>query len=226
MSADEAEPEEAGEPGGMSERTAKILLSGVGLLAMWGLVAAFPWIAYVVVGVGLTIGWQRVRGWTKARQARSEEQLHVVQPDVAAALRRLVGDDKGVLLTRLRDDLKLPDTKAVKALLDEAGIPWKASRTREGNGPAVRKEAIPPAPSPVADRSHGEGCCCRSGDNSNSNNAGEEEPREGLRVERIGTDGYIIRDPADTVRHHKVRRSEWGHSGNNGLRAGRKDGAS
>lgn len=203
--AEEGPEETPDEPQGMSERTAKVVLVVVACGAMWGIVTAFPWIAYIAVGAGLTVGWQRVRGWQQRRHEDAEDAGPEEKPDVAEALRRLIGDDKGVLLTRLQKDLGLPNTKAVKALLKAEGIPWKAGRTREGNGPSVRKEAIPAAPSPVVGDSHGEGCCCRSGNNGNGNNAPEEGPGEGLRVVPIGDSGYIIHDPADAARHHRVK---------------------
>ncbi|MGW4728878.1 hypothetical protein ACWEQC_06805 [Streptomyces shenzhenensis] len=203
--AEAAEPDagEPGEPGQMSERTARAILTAVALLVMWAIVAVVPYTAYVAVGVLGTLIWQRTRArW--ARRGADEETDQAPAPDVTAALRRLVGDDKGVLLTALRDDLKLPDTKVVKQLLDAAGIPWKAVRTREGNGPAVHRDAIPPAaPSPIAN-AHGSGCCCRSDDNDNTNNSGEGTPREGIRVER--TDGeLIIRDLYSSDRHGSAR---------------------
>lgn len=183
----------------MSDRAARLVLLAVACLAMWGIVAVLPETAYVVVGVLGTVGVQRARAWwVGRRQAPAEDEPRL---DVAAALRRLVGDDRGVLLTRLRDDLGVADTKAVRALLDEAGVRVRSGvRTRAGNGPGVHQEDIP-APPPA----HDEGCCCRSGANANGNNAAGGEGEEGLRVERIGQSGYVVRDPADTIRHHQVR---------------------
>lgn len=199
----ETEPSEqaadAGESAGMSERTARLVLLAVVLLAMWGIVAVLPETAYTVVGVLGTLGVQRARAWREGRSHTDGEEPP--RPDVGAALRRLVGDDRGVLLTRLRDDLGVPDTKTVRALLDEAGVRVRAGvRTAGGNGPGVHADDIP-APPPGAD----EGCCCRSDANANANNAAGEGAGEGLRVERIGQSGYIIRDPADLIRHHEVR---------------------
>ena len=198
----EAEPQasEVGdEPGGLSERAARLILLAVLLLAMWGIVAALPETAYVIVGVLGTIGAQRVRAWRTARRAKPAAEES--ERDVVAALNRLVGDDRGVLLTRLRDDLGAADTKPVRTLLDTAGIPVRAGvRTRAGNGPGVHTDDIPtPPPTPV------EGCCCRSDANANTNSGAERGTEEGLRVERIGQSGYILRNPADTVRHHTVR---------------------
>ncbi|MET8765491.1 hypothetical protein [Streptomyces sp. NPDC004658] len=186
----------------MSERTARLILSAVAVLVMWGIVATVPEMAYVVVGIIATLGWQKAAAWRAGRrQPDGEGERQAEPPDVGAALRRLVGDDRGVLLTRLRDDLGAADTKAVRALLDSAGIRVRAGvRTAAGNGPGVHADDIPPAPPTPED-----GCCCRSGANANGNNESGTSGREGLRVERIGQSGYILRDPADQVRHHQVR---------------------
>jgi hypothetical protein len=202
-----AEGETAGEPGGMSERTAKAVLLVIVVGVMWGIVAAFPWLAYVIVGVLGTLGWQKARSWRARRRGDDAEDESEDEEgwDVGEALRRLVGDDRGVLLTRLRDDLKVADTKVVKQLLDAEGITWKAVRTARGNGPGVHVQDIPAAPSPDTGGAHGGGCCCRSGDNNNGDNSDQEEPEEGLRVVPIGTDGKIIYDPKDTIRHHAVQ---------------------
>ncbi|MGW0869928.1 hypothetical protein ACWD3Z_05480 [Streptomyces sp. NPDC002740] len=197
----EETPEEAvGEDDEPSRSTLAVLVV-LGAVTAWRIIVAFPEVAYTVVGILSTLGWQKGRAWLSGRQKdEGEDVAEVEQPDVGAALRRLIGDDKGVLLTRLRDDLKLPDTKAVKALLEAEGIGWKAVRTRDGNGPAVPVAAIPAAPSPVAPACHGDGCCCRSDDNGNSNNDAGEGPGEGIRVER--TDGgLLIYDLADGHRY-------------------------
>ncbi|WP_326728992.1 hypothetical protein [Streptomyces phaeochromogenes] len=192
----EAVEEVDDEPQGMSERTAGLLLAGVLLLAMWGIVAAVPQTAYVVVGILLCLGWQKGRARLGRRDDDTEEEPEAAPPDVGEALRRLVGDDNGVLLTRLRDDLKLRDTKVVKALLDEAGITWKAVRAAGRNGPGVHVKDIPPAPSPAAD-THGGGCCCRSGDNANSDNTPEGDGQKGTRVEPIGDGGRLVTEFVD-----------------------------
>jgi hypothetical protein len=172
-----------------------VLLGGIG-----GAVAVLPETAYVIVGVLGTVGVQRARAWRAARREQPAEPEP--GPDVTAALRRLAADDRGVLLTRLRDDLGAPDTKTVRSLLAEAGVRVRSGvRTRAGNGPGVHADDIP-TPPPAAD----DGCCCRSDANANDNNGAADAGREGLRVERIGQSGYILRDPADSVRRHKVRR--------------------
>ncbi|MCI3240275.1 hypothetical protein [Streptomyces spinosisporus] len=182
----EDEPAEQAEELGEEDepsRAAKGAVIVVLALIVWRLLVAFPNVAYVIVGILGTLGVQKWQAWRAKRSDATEAAEEAVPPDVGAALRRLVGDDNGVLLTRLQRDLKLPNTKVVKRLLDADGITWKAVRTPHGNGPGVHKNDIPAAPPLVAD-AHSEGCCCRSGDNSNSNNGLGEGPGEGIRVER------------------------------------------
>ncbi|MCD7440254.1 hypothetical protein K4B79_18745 [Streptomyces lincolnensis] len=193
--APEVEAETAGEEDeSTGGRASAVVLSALGAVAAWRTIVAFPELAYVVVGSIGTVGVQKARArWGKTGDDEDQEQQQEAAPDVVGALHRLVGDDKGVLLTALRDDLQLPDTKTVKQLLEAEGIPWKPSRTRKGNGPAVRKESIPAASSSLPGHSHGSGCCCRSGDNDNSNNGDWEGSGEGFRVERTDT-GFTIHD--------------------------------
>lgn len=193
--------ETAGEYEEPSGRSRVVALFVVGLVAAWRTVVAFPEVAYIVVGILGTIGWQKATAWREGRHGAEEREEEAEQPDVGEALRRLVGDENGVLLTVLRDDLKLPDTKAVKQLLEETGVRWRAGvRTGAGNGPAVHQDDIPPAPSP-ADDCHGDRCCCRSDANTNTNSA-EPSPREARsRVRRIRS-AKALYDPNDNIRRH------------------------
>lgn len=198
------QPTEAEAPDERAEKAARVVLTVVAGLALWGVVAAFPYVAYIVVGILGTVGWQKVRARWGKRGGDAEGEQETARPDVGEALRRLVGDDNGVLLTRLRDDLKLPDTKVVKQLLDEAGIKWKAVRTSQGNGPGVHKGDIPADPSPVVVGAHGGGCCCRSDDNSNTDNSEDGAPEKGIRV--VHTDGGLrIHDLRSDDRHGSAR---------------------
>ncbi|MFI2033711.1 hypothetical protein ACH470_03265 [Streptomyces bottropensis] len=201
---DEETGGEAEKPSRIAGGCALVILAGLCVLVLKAVVTAAPYVAYVVVGILCTIGWQKARArWGKRGSSDAEDEPEAAKPDVGEALRRLVGDDNGVLLTRLRDDLKLSDTKAVKQLLDADGITWKAVRTSRGNGPGVHKTSIPPAPSPVAE-AHGDGCCCRSGDNGNSDNAEEGASEEGVHVEAIGQGGSVMyrRRRGSSRRHH------------------------
>lgn len=213
MSADETaeleveETEPAGEPGQMNERTAKAVLLVIMLGAVWGIVAAFPWVAYVIVGVLGTLGWQKAHGWIGRRAAAKdgEEGPEDVEVDVVAALQYLGRGGRNVLLTELRDELGVADTKTVRGLLGEARVDVRPGvRTLAGNGPGVHWDDIA-ALSPVGDDSHGDRCSCRSEANANANNGEQEEPGEGLRVETIGQAGAVIRDPADDHRYHRVQ---------------------
>ena len=196
--------EEQGEPSRIAGWLVGLVLIGLAILALKALVTAFPYVAYYVAGLLTCWGWSKGRSRLARRDDDQEHEDVAVEIDIAGALRRLSGETgSSVLLTALRDHLKLPDTKAVKALLDEAGIPHKAVRTPTGNGPGVHNADIPPAPSP-AGQPHDERCCCRSGDNANANNATGEGAEEGFRVVPIGNDGRIVYDPADTNRHHAV----------------------
>ncbi|WP_236241146.1 hypothetical protein [Streptomyces sp. CC228A] len=205
-----ATPETSPEPALGARIAGGCVIGTLGIGTAAWIVRTAPETAYVVVGAMLTVGWQRAHAWhDRRRQAADdspqapEEPADPPAPDIAAALRNLAQEGgSGVLLTRLRDYLGAPDTKTIKALLDAAGIPTRAGvRTVHGSGPGVHRDDIPPAP-PTSDSTHADGCCCRSGANTNANNTPQADPREGIRVERIGASGHIIRDPADTTRHH------------------------
>lgn len=198
---EETEDDEAGGRGPL------VVLSVVIAVGAWRLVAVFPEVAYVVVGSIGTVGVQKARAWRAAREEGEEtDASELSTPDVGEALRRLVGDGNGVLLTQLQRDLKVASTKVVKGLLEDEGIEWKAGvRTTQGNGPGVHKSAIPPAPSPT-DNAHEDGCCCRSDANANTNSA-EPPPREARsRVRRIRS-AKAIYDPNDNIRRHTNKRT-------------------
>lgn len=216
MSATDTEPveqaaETTGERSASSERAARAVLLLVVLGAVWGIVVAFPTIAYVIVGALLCRAWDKARAWRAGRQdpaADGEGQAEADEEpaDVAAALRSLAGDGRHVLLTELRDAVGAPDTKAVRALLDAAGISVRPGvRTPAGNGPGVHRDDIP-APLPDDDGPEGDRCSCRSEANTNTNNDGQQADGEGLRLQRIGAEGRIWYRPADRHRHHRTRR--------------------
>jgi hypothetical protein len=202
----------AGERSGMSERTARVVLLLVGLGAVLGIVVAFPTLAYVIVGALLCRAWDRARAWRVGRQTRAvdgedqEEDAEEAPAGVVAALRALAEGGRHVLLTELRDAVGAPDTKAVRALLAEAGIPVRPGvRTPAGNGPGVHRTDIP-APLPADDDPQSNRCSCRSAANANANNDDQDTSGEGLRVERIGAEGRIWYRPDDRHRHHRTQR--------------------
>ncbi|MBE4790998.1 hypothetical protein [Streptomyces caniscabiei] len=184
---------EEGEPSRIAGWLVGLVLIGVAILALKALVTAFPYVAYYVAGLLTCWGWSKGRSRLTRRADDDQEHEDIaIEIDIAGALRRLSGDaGSSVLLTALRDHLTLPDTKAVKALLDEAGIRHKAVRTPDGNGPGVHVKDIPPVSSPTPE-AHDERCCCRSDDNNNADNTPDGDPRKGTRVEAIGDGGLLV----------------------------------
>ncbi|MEU7431074.1 hypothetical protein AB0B07_09485 [Streptomyces sioyaensis] len=181
-----ADPGESGEqePAAMSERTALLILSVVAGMAMWGIVTVLPETAYVAIGVGGCLGWQHVQAWRAERGSKDAKDAEPV--GVLAAAWKAAGDDNGVLLTALKAPLRAPDTKAVRALLAEHKIPVREGvRTRAGNGPGVKREDLPPLPSPIGE---GQGGAVGAGQDANANT--NNVP---TRVE-IGLGGYSVRE--------------------------------
>jgi hypothetical protein len=155
----EAEVDEgAGESEGMSERTAKLLLLTVLLLAMWGIIAAAPWVAYVVVGILLDRGWLKARDW-QAQRGSSEEEAEAAESPAAGSLslaRELtialhaVGAPHAHI-SALAEHLNAP-AERVRDALDEVGIPRSGGVRMKGRkvavSPGVKRGDFPPLPSP------------------------------------------------------------------------------
>ncbi|MEU9861312.1 hypothetical protein AB0D99_10570 [Streptomyces sp. NPDC047971] len=128
-----------------------------------------PELGYTVAGVAATVGFQRARTWAAGRRGQTAEEPDEAEPvDVVAVLQELGTDGRHVRLTQLQEAAGLPDTKAVRALLDEADIPVRSGVRAGGkNGPGVHHTDIPAhspttsAPSP--------GCCLCSSEAANAN---------------------------------------------------------
>ncbi|MGW2933958.1 hypothetical protein ACWDA7_19385 [Streptomyces sp. NPDC001156] len=191
MSSTEAEETaEPGEPSPRADRAARIVLFAVGALAMWGIVAALPEVAYVVVGVLGCISWQRTRDWWARR--RADEQTEAA-PDVAAALWAVAGEGRHVLLTELRDELGVGDTKVVRALLGEAGVRVRSGvRTVAGNGPGVHRDDLPALPLP------------RSAPPESGVGAGQE-PTPTPTTQPLGLAGVVVKDGSESSRRYRIR---------------------
>ncbi|MEU6649495.1 hypothetical protein ABZ904_08610 [Streptomyces sp. NPDC046900] len=192
MSDTETEPTaEPGEPGPGAQRAARITLYAVGALAMWGIVAALPEVAYVVVGVLGCLAWQRTRAWWAHRRAAADEAE--AAPDVVAALWAVAGTGRNVLLTELRNELGVGDTKVVRALLGEAGVPVRSGvRTVAGNGPGVHRDDLPALPLPrSAPPESGVGAV--------------QEPTPTPTTEPLGLAGVVVKDGSETSRRYRVR---------------------
>lgn len=177
-----------------------VLVVATGLAG--GVVYAVPEVGYFVAGLLATTATRKARTWATSRRQDTEEPQPVEDElDVGEALRRLVGDDRGVLLTRLRNDLKLPDTRTLRNLLDAADIPVRSGvRTSAGNGPGVHRDDIPPL-----EDAHEPHCLCRSDANTNANNDPGEGSEKGLRVEHTGQAGTTVYDLAEH-RHYPATR--------------------
>lgn len=117
--------------------------------------------------------------------------------DVVDLVRDVIGDDRGALLTALRQPLRVADTKAVKEVLAGAGIRVRPGvRTAAGNGPGVHRDDVPTT-SPAEETPDGERCLPSSTANNNTNSALRVESREGMT---------IINDPADRHRTHSLKK--------------------
>ncbi|MGW6418830.1 hypothetical protein [Streptomyces sp. NPDC055055] len=182
-----------------------VLVIGLGIAG--GAVVAVPELGYTVAGALAVVGAGKARTWAAGRrQTYNGEQVvddaDVDEPvDIVAVLQHLGHGGDHVRLTQLQEASGLPDTKAVRALLDEAGIPFrKGVRTPGGNGPGVHADDIPPL-----DAAPSDGCLCRSGANTNANNDGEG-PEKGFRVEHTGQAGITVYDLSEThSRRHATR---------------------
>ncbi len=117
--------------------------------------------------------------------------------DVVDLVRGLIGDDRGILLTALRDPLQAADTRAVREALQAAGIGWrKGVRTEAGNGPGVHRDDLPPLP-PIEGSAPVGLLTCTNDANTNANNTLRVETREGMT---------IITAPADRHRAHSLKK--------------------
>lgn len=135
---------------------------------------------------------------TQPSAADAAVVLAVPDPqDVADLVRDLIGDDTGILLTALRGPLRVTETRAVRRVLDEAGIRVRPGvRTEAGNGPGVHRAdvaaaALPPDDSPGREVVAGERA------NNNANAVLRVQSREGMT---------IISDPADSHRTHRLKK--------------------
>ncbi|GGT43451.1 hypothetical protein GCM10014713_41440 [Streptomyces purpureus] len=169
----------------------------IGAAAAGGVVYAFPELGYTVAGALALAGTQRARAWAAGRRRSDADEPNEQPVDVIAVLQELGEDGGHVLLTRLRDAAGLPDTKAARALLEDAGVSVRAGvRTPGGNGPGVHATDIPRASATPSGR-----CLCTSDANANTNNDPEQGPEKGFRVEHTGQAGTTVYDLSETHHH-------------------------
>jgi hypothetical protein len=195
----------ANEPVAVAEEQPSRVAGGcmvvVAAAAAGGVVYAVPEVGYYVAGLLTAAGARKARTWVAGRRKDAEEQPETEEPvGIVAVLQELGADGEHVRLTQLQDAAGLPDTKAVRALLDEAGVPVRSGVRAGGkNGPGVHHDDIPQVEATCPPD-----CLCRSDANANTNNTDGEKPGEGFRVEHIGDSGTVITDPAKT-RHHTTK---------------------
>lgn len=159
---------------------------------------AVPEVAYFVTGLLATAGYRKAHAWVAARRADDGEQGDEAEPvDIVTALQQLADGGAHVRLTQLQEAVGVPDTKAVRALLDEAGIRVRSGVRAAGrNGPGVHHDDVPPRPGAGSGTPSG-GCLCSSAANTNADNGPSRDPGEGLRVEPIGHSGSVVRVPGE-----------------------------
>jgi hypothetical protein len=142
----------------------------------WRVFHHFRWLAGPAVLVWLIASY-RASGRPKtpspaAEPGRDPEVERQATPEGGVdALQRLAVGGHSVLLTALRDFLRVKDTKRVRELLAEAGIPvTEGVRTRAGNGPGVYRDHVPP-PSPTPPEDPDGAVGAGESANANANNA-------------------------------------------------------
>ena len=188
----EAQPATEEQP----SRAAGVAVLAIAGAAAGGVVYAVPELGYFVAGLMATTAVRKARGWAAGRRHTADDQAEPV--DIVAVLQQLGEGGQHVRLTTLAEAAGLPDTKTVRALLDEAGIRVRAGvRTSGGNGPGVHMADIP-----ALEAAPSGGCLCSSTTNTNTNNDAAEGPEEGFRVETTGQAGVTVYDLAETKRRH------------------------
>ena len=203
MSDDETPEEEPEQP----SRAAGGCVLLVGLGAAGGVVYAVPELGYTVAGALAVIGFRKARTWSSRRREVAETEADEQEPvDIVAVLQQLGEGGQHVRLTQLQEAAGLPDTKAVRALLDEAGVTIRSGVRAGGkNGPGVHADDIPtPLPTSGAPS---EACVCAGhAANANANNSGRKGPEKGFRVEHTGQAGVTVYDLSEThSRRHTAK---------------------
>lgn len=184
--------------------------AAIGCLAVIGvsfagtIVVVVPETAYYTAGLLTAAGVRRARTWAAGRRRADADEADEEQPvDIVAVLQKLSQGGEHVRLTQLQKAAGLPDTKAVRALLDDASIPVRTGVRAGGkNGPGVHHDDIPRENASPSGR-----CLCRSGANANANNDGGEWPEKGFRVDAIGQGGTVVYDLSETRRHHATTKN-------------------
>lgn len=184
-------------PEAASSRAAGGCVLIMGLAAAGGVAYAVPESAYFVAGLLTTTAFRKGRVLVARYRRTSDEPDAAETVDIVEVLRGLASDGQHARLTQLAEAAGLPDTRTVRTLLHEAGIPVRPGvRSGGKNGPGVHHDDVPPLSGGGSGAPSG-GCLCSSGANTNANNTPSEGAEEGLRVEPIGQSGSVVRVPGE-----------------------------
>lgn len=191
-------PEEPASGTGQESRVAGGCVLAAALSAAGGVAYTVPEVAYFVTGLLATAAYRRAHGWITVRLSGGYEGGDVTElVNIVAALQKLAADGGHVRLTQLQEATGLPNTRAVRALLDATGIPVRPGVRAGGrNGPGVHHDDVPPLPDAGGGAPSG-GCLCSSAANANANNGHPGDDQEGLCVEAIGQAGAVVRVSAE-----------------------------
>ena len=164
-------PEPVQQPVGESDsssRAAGGCVIAIGIGGLLGACYAYPDLGTFVAGSVATVAVGKARSWVAGRRQNpnEDEPIEDEPVDIVAVLQQFGEGGQHVRLTQLQEAAGLPDTKAVRALLDEAGVTIRSGVRAGGkNGPGVHADDIPREHTPPSG-----GCLCRSDANTNTNN--------------------------------------------------------
>lgn len=154
------------------------------------------WLMWVALVVAVVASY--ATGGVTEQDDEDDEPAEDDEPvDVLAEVWDAVGDDRGALLTVLRDRFSLSTTKEVRALLAEAEIEVREGvRTAHGNGPGVHRNDLPALASPLEEEPE---TAVGAGEDANTN-----ANNTTLTVAEIGLGGRSVRTDAETSRRYSV----------------------
>ncbi|MFJ6566239.1 hypothetical protein ACIQNU_02375 [Streptomyces sp. NPDC091292] len=179
----------------MSERTARVILVVIVCGVMWGIVAAFPWVAYVIVGVLGTLGCQALSRWTgRRRESGAAPEDAVPEPisalDIVEALHEVSAPH--AFLADLAAALDVPKETA-RALVENLGIRVRrAVRNGDDTAVGVHRDDLPPLP--------------RLSPEDPETGVDQGQPtNQRVTVEELGLAGRLVKDGSETTRRHRVQ---------------------
>lgn len=196
MGEDETAPGETPAPYSFEQRVTggcvAVLVGGI----LIGVAATVPETAYFAAGLMASFLWRKASGLLPAKWRRKGGDWE--EPDVLGTLWELSeSGTQNVRLKPLADALGLPDTRLVRQVLEETGVPIREGGVRSGrsNGPGVHREDLTPPP-PWADPLSQP--VTSDNDSDDTSSEGAEEGMS-ILIERPNDALTIYRDPAETI---------------------------